>query len=314
MKQWLKAVLEHFSTRTVPAERRYLFWRDLVAETFPGMTVEPKVGIRADLARWELGRLAMARAHSDQSRVNRHARQQDDRHLILHLQRQGRMMLSQGNRTSLASRGDIVVADGSTPYSIDISHANDCLIVSVPFDLMQPMGTDRPFHAHLLPGRDPQVAVLQKMIEGLWLERETLDQVDQGMDQVIGSLTRMALLRCTPEDDDTSHDQARGIIDYVERHLYDPGLGTAQIALATGLSTRAVQKCFARQLGATPTAFISQRRLERAAQMLDARPYASVTEIAFALGYNDSAFFSRCFRRQHGVSPRHWRERAGVAR
>lgn len=303
-------MLEHFSTRTVPADRRYGFWRDLVAETFPGMTVEAPVGIRADLVRWELGRLAMARSMSEQARLTRHGRH-GDHSLILHLQRRGRLMMRQGDRTAIAKRGDIVVADGSTPYSIDISNANDCLIVHVPFDLLQPMGMDGQLHAHLLPGREPQTALLKRMIEGLWLERELHDQVDQGMDGMIGALTRMALLRCGHGGKDVNGDQTLGMIDYVERHLSDPGLGTVQIALSTGLSTRAIQKCFARQLGATPTAFIARQRLERAARMLDTQPDCSITEVAFAVGYNDSAFFSRCFRRQHGMTPSCWRERAG---
>jgi AraC-like DNA-binding protein len=40
-----------------------------------------------------------------------------------------------------------------------------------------------------------------------------------------------------------------------------------------------------------------------------ASPGASITEVAFELGFNDSAYFARCFRQQFGVPPRDWRRK-----
>jgi AraC-like DNA-binding protein len=68
-----------------------------------------------------------------------------------------------------------------------------------------------------------------------------------------------------------------------------------------------VQKAFARRAGATPTGFITDMRLQRAAEMLTCSGSTTVTEIAFEVGFSDSAFFSRCFRRRFGVSPTQWR-------
>ena len=36
----------------------------------------------------------------------------------------------------------------------------------------------------------------------------------------------------------------------------------------------------------------------------------SITDIAFDLGFNDSAYFTRCFRQQFGAPPSAWRTRA----
>ena len=41
-----------------------------------------------------------------------------------------------------------------------------------------------------------------------------------------------------------------------------------------------------------------------------ATPGASITEVAFEMGFNDSAYFARCFRQRFGVAPREWRTRA----
>jgi transcriptional regulator GlxA family with amidase domain len=77
----------------------------------------------------------------------------------------------------------------------------------------------------------------------------------------------------------------------------------------TGLGTRAVQKAFARHVAATPTGFIAEQRLQRAAEALKRRDGRSVTQIAFDIGFSDSAFFSRCFRRRFGETPSAWRNR-----
>jgi transcriptional regulator GlxA family with amidase domain len=123
---------------------------------------------------------------------------------------------------------------------------------------------------------------------------------------VIASLTCMAMRR-HPAREDGDQRGRQAIFTFVTRHLSDPDLGTARIAGAMGLSTRAVQKAFARGTASTPTGFITEMRLQRASELLKCSDATSVTEIAFDVGFSDSAFFSRCFRRRFGVSPTQWR-------
>jgi len=52
-----------------------------------------------------------------------------------------------------------------------------------------------------------------------------------------------------------------------------------------------------------PMEYLNQCRLERAAQQLRTRPELSVTEIAFANGFNSSQYFATRFRRHYKVSP-----------
>jgi AraC family L-rhamnose operon regulatory protein RhaS len=49
--------------------------------------------------------------------------------------------------------------------------------------------------------------------------------------------------------------------------------------------------------------YLNQCRLERAAQQLRTQPELSVTEIAFANGFNSSQYFATRFRRRYNVSP-----------
>jgi AraC-like DNA-binding protein len=51
------------------------------------------------------------------------------------------------------------------------------------------------------------------------------------------------------------------------------------------------------------TEFIRSLRLKRAAQLLQ-RNAASVSEIAYTVGFNNPSYFSRIFRQQFGQSPK----------
>ena len=96
---------------------------------------------------------------------------------------------------------------------------------------------------------------------------------------------------------------ATQVMDFVERHLTDADLSTSTIARALSLSPRAVQNVFA-SMATTPTEFILTRRLNRSAEMLaSGSDFGSITDLAFDVGFNDSAYFARRFRRKFGLSP-----------
>jgi AraC-like DNA-binding protein len=58
--------------------------------------------------------------------------------------------------------------------------------------------------------------------------------------------------------------------------------------------------------GQTPTDFIRNKRLERAAQMLRTTSY-SVNEIADLVGFSYASYFTKCFKEKYGVMPKDYR-------
>ena len=52
----------------------------------------------------------------------------------------------------------------------------------------------------------------------------------------------------------------------------------------------------------SPTAFIRNIRLKRAAQLLRDH-YGNVTEVSYEVGFSNPSYFSKCFKSFFGVSP-----------
>jgi AraC-like DNA-binding protein len=79
-----------------------------------------------------------------------------------------------------------------------------------------------------------------------------------------------------------------------------------QAASAACLSPFHYQRLFTRVFGESPHRFVTNRRLERAREML-ARDYADVTEVCLAVGYSSLGSLSTLFRQQVGLSPSEFR-------
>lgn len=95
----------------------------------------------------------------------------------------------------------------------------------------------------------------------------------------------------------------------IEAELADPELDANRIARAQGISRRRLDELMVAQTGTSVSAKIWLRRLEQAASDLTDARYASrtVTQIAFAAGFEDAAHFTRAFKRRYGCTPRKWR-------
>jgi AraC-like DNA-binding protein len=65
--------------------------------------------------------------------------------------------------------------------------------------------------------------------------------------------------------------------------------------------------CFRKELGVTPIAYLHRYRVNQAKQLL-IDTSKSITEIALEVGFSDSSYFGRIFRRETGVSPQGFRQ------
>ena len=94
----------------------------------------------------------------------------------------------------------------------------------------------------------------------------------------------------------------RRAMRYILDHLGDP-MTVAEVAESVYVSPRALQASFRNELGTTFTAWLRERRLERAWDRLAADPQATIAEVARLSGFGHQGEFSAHFKLKFGMLP-----------
>jgi AraC-like DNA-binding protein/mannose-6-phosphate isomerase-like protein (cupin superfamily) len=89
---------------------------------------------------------------------------------------------------------------------------------------------------------------------------------------------------------------------------YSQDLTLADLQDIAHMSRSNLMRVFRKATGQTPIDYLIRLRIQRAMEMLR-QSDSSVTEIAFEVGFKDSNYFSRQFRRIEGCSPSEYRAR-----
>ncbi len=87
---------------------------------------------------------------------------------------------------------------------------------------------------------------------------------------------------------------------------YDQPISRQDLARYLGMSGDYLTSCFRKEVGMTPIAYLNRYRINQAKALL-IESDKNITEIAMSVGFSDSGYFSRVFRRQVGVSPETYR-------
>ncbi len=300
-----------FDTGNIAPPDRARFWNEIVDRVFTGTFVRvPGEDFSGRMLSWRVGELDMIRTDSTRSMVGRAPLPHNEERLILHLQCRGTSEHTQKQAECALQPGDFVLADPHMPYSIKLT-GHELLVVEFPkAPLVERFpGVDDALMLRMC-GATPGGRVFHDFLLSLWQQGERASQDpdwESGVNAVFYDLAALAMRGAQrPSFDSGDADMRQRVLAMVASALEDPALRTASIADACSISVRTVQNVFA-AMGTTPSAYILDQRLRRAADRLVARPDASITEIAFELGFNDSAYFTRCFRQQFGAAPRDWR-------
>jgi len=92
------------------------------------------------------------------------------------------------------------------------------------------------------------------------------------------------------------------VLDVLEAHMSDSTFTTDGLADALGMSRRQAERRVKEVTGETPPRLLRRMRLERAVQLLNARP-GSISEVAYTVGFKTPSHFAKIFREAYGVSP-----------
>lgn len=304
--------IEKFATTGIAPTQRLRYWNDLVDRIYTGTFVNtPGEEFRGEMWSWNVGDLAMIRPRSTQSFVGRRGTESAEERVILHLQCRGKSRHMQDGEESLLQPGDFVLGSAHRPYSIELT-GHELLVVEFPrAPLVERFPGLDDLMRQRLHGGTPGGRVFHDFLLSLWQlgdQSEQDPEWERGVTSVFYDLFALAMRGAKRPAEDRANDHVlrERVLSVVEASLGDPALRTVMLAQVCNTSVRTIQNLFA-GMGTTPTAYILERRLRRAADRLVSTPDASITDIAFELGFNDSAYFARCFRQHFGVAPRDWR-------
>ena len=92
----------------------------------------------------------------------------------------------------------------------------------------------------------------------------------------------------------------------LDRYFSDSELEIRQVAEELRITPNHLNKLFRQYLGVTPSLYLQNRRLLQAETLLK-NTSRTIREIAFACGFSDANYFTRCFRNKNGMTPGEYR-------
>lgn len=145
--------------------------------------------------------------------------------------------------------------------------------------------------AQILTGEDMarlQTGVAAVLAKGVFRAEEVLAQVEAALTRTrrLGGETQRIV---------------RQAMAYLHEHYAEP-ITRAQLARHFGLSERHLDRCFRLETGLAPLAYLNRYRVKQARTLLE-QGNRSITQVALAVGFSDSNYFSRVFRQEVGMSP-----------
>lgn len=116
-----------------------------------------------------------------------------------------------------------------------------------------------------------------------------------------------------PEKEETrfnkfDNDLLRRVNEKVEQHLSNTEYSIEDLSSDVGLSRVHLYRKLKKLLDVSPSKYIRDYRLSRAAEILSAEDLR-IVEISDRVGFQDSNYFVKCFKEKFGISPKEYADK-----
>lgn len=113
----------------------------------------------------------------------------------------------------------------------------------------------------------------------------------------------------SPQIVDADNEMMTRLLGYLEDHISDQTLKMEDCAVAVGLGRSTFYSKLKSIVGMSPVDFVHHIRMQRAEELV-AKSSLTFSEIAYAVGFSDPKYFSRIFKKDMGMPPSEYREKA----
>ena len=126
---------------------------------------------------------------------------------------------------------------------------------------------------------------------------------------ILSELVRSeVLLPAAQEKLNPSGKSVKKVLDYISDHYMEP-ITLTDIADLAGMNANYFCGLFKDFTGQSPMAYLNYYRIECASEMLLSRSI-TIPDAAWQCGFRDTGYFTRCFKRQKGMTPSQFLKRS----
>ena len=97
------------------------------------------------------------------------------------------------------------------------------------------------------------------------------------------------------------------VIEILKENHTDPQFNISEFGMMIGLSVAQLNRKIRAMTGQSTADFIRTNRLTRAAELIKKKS-ATITEIAYDVGFSSPSYFSECFKNHFGKLPSEFNE------
>ncbi|WP_373487854.1 helix-turn-helix domain-containing protein [Blastomonas sp.] len=299
----------HYTTAGLERGDKYDFWHNVVCKQFVmADSIKRCHGdFDAELSCNMFGRTQVSRLEAPShtwKRDRKHIRVDDEDVYLLGVLRDGKGTLEQNGKVAIQSKGSVALYDTGQPFTYDLSASID--IITLPRTVLDSRAPDaRQLLAENLRCDPSLTGMLCSMIDSLLEVNIETHQFPIVQERLANSLLDIVLAILDINSASLSKNANPALekmLRYVRANLCDPDLSPTEIAKFGSVSSRTMNRLFAK-LGTTPMRWVMQERVRLGERYLREKYANTVTEAAFMVGFNEISHFSRSFKQLLGYSP-----------
>ncbi len=321
-------MLRVYDTVDQTTPRQFDYWREELCHNFVELAPERVVkhgAFAGRISQQHLDAISISRVTADGHCVNRTRHEisrSSEECYFANLQLAGSGVTLQGGREIVSRPGDLVLVNACNPYEIAHDAAFDLISVKVPHALLaNRLELNRASLVPHIPADRGYGTVLRSYTMSILedLDTEFIDSAPFLAENLV-SLIASALNAADTGGAAVKlgyqqYARLQAILGFTKLHLSDPDLSLSTVSDNFALSPRYVQKLFA-ATGTTFSRTVLSWRLERVAEAMRSPVGVgcTLTELAYAWGFNDISYFSRAFKAHFKTTAREFRAVHGHGR